>query len=106
VRNSLGKYLEEHEEKIIEKYKLKSDITEKTYRKREIEAYTEYQKILQTVKVLDPACGSGAFLVRVFDFLLAENKRVRDIIYGEEGAQLKVGDDESSYRTILKNNIY
>jgi uncharacterized small protein (DUF1192 family) len=106
VRNSLGKYLEEHEEKVIEKYKLKGDIAEKTYRKREIEAYTEYQKILHTVKVLDPACGSGAFLVRVFDFLFAENKRVRDIIYGEKGVQLKVGDDESTYRLILKNNIY
>jgi type I restriction-modification system DNA methylase subunit len=30
--------------------------------------------------VLDPACGSGAFLVKVFDFLLSENKRINRIL--------------------------
>ena len=83
VENSLGKYMSEHEEALQEKYALKSDINEKNYRKREIDAYTEYQKILQNVKVLDPACGSGAFLVRVFDWLLAENQRVANILYAE-----------------------
>lgn len=105
VVNSLGKYLGEHEETLKEKYRLKEDITEKNYRKREIEAYREYQKILQNVKVLDPACGSGAFLVRVFDFLLAENKRVANILY-IEWDQIKLGDNEDVYRDILKNNIY
>jgi type I restriction-modification system DNA methylase subunit len=104
VRNSLGKYLEEHEERIKEAYKLKWDITEKIYRKREIEAYTEYQKILHTVKVLDPACGSGAFLVRVFDFLLEENKRVANIL--TEWAQSDLFQSEMYFRGILKNNIY
>lgn len=105
VRNSLGKYLEEHEERIKEAYKLKGDITEKNYRKRELEAYTQYQTVLHTVKVLDPACGSGAFLVRVFDFLLAENKRVANILY-DTNDQIKLWDDESTFREILKNNIY
>ena len=104
VRNSLGKYLEEHEERIKEAYKLKWDITEKSYRKREIEAYTEYQKILHTVKVIDPACGSGAFLVRVFDFLLEENKRVANIL--TEWAQSDLFQSEMYFRGILKNNIY
>lgn len=104
VRNSLGKYLEENEERIKESYKLKWDITEKNYRKREIEAYTEYQKILHTVKVLDPACGSGAFLVRVFDFLLEENKRVANIL--TEWGQSDLFQSEMYFRGILKNNIY
>jgi type I restriction-modification system DNA methylase subunit len=104
VRNSLGKYLEEHEERIKESYKLKWDITEKNYRKREIEAYTEYQKILHTVKVLDPACGSGAFLVRVFDFLLEENKRIANIL--TEWVQSDLFQSEMYFREILKNNIY
>lgn len=104
VRNSLGKYLEEHEERLKEKYKLKGDIAEKTYRKREIEAYTEYQKILHTVKVLDPACGSGAFLVRVFDFLLEENKRIANIL--TEWVQSDLFQSEMYFREILKNNIY
>ena len=105
VENSLGKYLREHEEKLIEEYKLKEDITEKNYRKREIEAYTEYQKVVQNVKVLDPACGSGAFLVRVFDYLLAEHRRVASILYAE-GDQIRIWDTEDYFREILKNNIY
>ncbi len=104
VRNSLGKYLEEHEESLKEKYSLKADITEKNYRKREIDAYTEYQKILHDVKVLDPACGSGAFLVRVFDFLLEENKRVANILIGEW--QVNIFQSEEYFRQILRNNIY
>ncbi len=104
VRNSLGKYLEEHEERIKDQYKLKWDITEKNYRKRELEAYTEYQKILHNVKVLDPACGSGAFLVRVFDFLLEENKRVANIL--TEWGQSDLFQSEMYFRGILKNNIY
>ncbi len=107
VRNSLGKYLEEHEERLKEQYKLKWDITEKNYRKRELEAYTEYQKILHTVKVLDPACGSGAFLVRVFDFLLAENVRVEKILSGDEQTlSLAETDPSAFFGEILKNNIY
>lgn len=104
VRNSLGKYLEEHEEGLQVKYGLKEDINEKNYRKREIEAYTEYQKILHDVKVLDPACGSGAFLVRVFDFLLEENKRVANILIGD--GQVNIFQSEEYFREILKNNIY
>jgi hypothetical protein len=38
--------------------------------------FTAYKKVLQGIKILDPACGSGAFLTRVFDYLLAENELV------------------------------
>jgi type I restriction-modification system DNA methylase subunit len=48
---------------------------------------------------LDPACGSGAFLVYVFDFLLAENKRVGEIL----GDLFSL---ETYVRDILQNNIY
>jgi hypothetical protein len=105
VENSLGKYMSEHEETLKDRYALKSDINEKNYRKREIDAYTEYQKILQNVKVLDPACGSGAFLVRVFDWLLAENQRVANILYAEWD-QIRMWDHEDYFREILRNNIY
>lgn len=37
-----------------------------------------YQKVLRTFTVLDPACGSGAFLVAAFDYLAAEYRRVND----------------------------
>jgi type I restriction-modification system DNA methylase subunit len=100
VENSLGAYLREHEEKFKEEFGLKGDIADKTYDKREKQAYAKYQDFLQNVKVLDPACGSGAFLVYVFDYLLAENKRVNDIL----GSTLFTNDQY--IKSILQNNIY
>lgn len=100
VDNSLGAYLREHEEEFKNEFGLKGDITDKTYEKREKQAYSKYQDFLQNIKVVDPACGSGAFLVYVFDYLLAENKRVADIV----GNSLFSSD--SYVRDILRNNIY
>lgn len=100
VENSLGKYLREHEEKYKQEFGLKGDITDKTYDKREKQAYSKYQEFLQNIKVVDPACGSGAFLVYVFDYLLAEHKRVGDIL----GNTLFSG--EQYIKSILQNNIY
>lgn len=100
VDNSLGQYLREHEEKFKAEFGLKGDITDKTYEKREKQAYAKYQEFLQNVKVVDPACGSGAFLVYVFDYLLAENKRVSDIL----GNSLFSSDEY--IKDILRNNVY
>ena len=99
VDNSLGAYLREHEEKFKQEFGLKGDITDKNYAKREKQTYTKYQDFLQNIKVVDPACGSGAFLVYVFDYLLAENQRVGAILGG-----LFASDDY--VRDILRNNIY
>lgn len=93
VQNSLMKYLEEKETACLEK------VGKKWWYKTEIEAYQAYQHILQTIKVLDPACGSGAFLVKVFDYLYAENKRVGQIVKS-------LFDDDEIYKSILRNNIY
>ncbi len=100
VDNSLGAYLRDEEERLKIEFKLKGDITDKNYEKREQQAYNKYQEFLQNVKVVDPACGSGAFLVYVFDYLLAENKRVASIL----GNNLFSSEDY--IRDILKNNIY
>ncbi len=88
VQNSLMTYLEEKENECLKKYP-----------KDELKAYQAYQQILQNVKVLDPACGSGAFLVKVFDYLYGENKRIWQIIGG-------LFDDSQIYKDILRNNIY
>lgn len=100
VDNSLGAYLREEEERLKVEFKLKGDITDKSYEKRERQAYGNYQEFLQNIKVVDPACGSGAFLVYVFDYLLAENKRVASIL----GNNLFSSEDY--IKSILQNNIY
>lgn len=99
VKNSLGVRLEERFDEIKKKVWLKWDITDKNYEKRELEAYGLYQQVLQNVKVLDPACGSWAFLVRVFDYLLAENERVWTKLWS-------LFDNQTTYKSILQNNIY
>lgn len=54
-------------------------------------SHQDYLAVLRTVKVLDPACGAGAFLVPVFDVLLAAHQR----------AGLR-----PDARRILRENIY
>jgi len=81
VQNSVMKYLNEKEDECLSEVSTIDEKTGERRRKKNIDnaeqqAYLKYQQILQNIKVLDPACGSGAFLVRVFDVLLEENKRV------------------------------
>ncbi len=100
VENSLGALLREKEDELKKKYKLKDDIQDVNYQKRSKQVYTDYQAFLQNVKVLDPACGSGAFLVRVVDYLIEENKRVDYIL----GGTLLSGDEY--VKSVLTNNIF
>lgn len=61
-----------------------------------------YQKAVSNIKVLDPACGSGAFLNAVFDFLMREGKLISDNLF-----RLGVQDLFGRWDThILKNNIF
>jgi N-6 DNA Methylase len=62
-------------------------------------SHPDYLAVLRSVRVLDPACGAGAFLVHAFDFLLAEYRRV--------GAALNDRVPAGEYaRRILRDNIY
>lgn len=54
-------------------------------------SHRDYLAFLRSIRVLDPACGAGAFLLHVFDVLLAEHQRA--------GAELNP-------RRILRENIY
>lgn len=66
--------------------------------------WLEYRKILGTTKILDPACGSGAFLVAAFQYLKAEyqylNKRLQEL--GEKGDLFGIDLNHD----ILHNNLY
>ena len=59
------------------------------------EFWQEYAAKLKTIKILDPACGSGAFLVKVFDYLQNEWREVQNHV-----------KTEWSYKDILTHNIY
>ena len=62
-----------------------------------------YEVQLRNIKVLDPACGSGAFLNQAFDYLYVEGRKVNDEI-----SRLNLGQREifELNRHILTNNIY
>lgn len=63
----------------------------------------EYRKWLLGLKILDPACGSGAFLNQALDFLIEEHGRIdrlRQALYGEG---LPLSDISTS---VLESNLY
>lgn len=99
VENSLMKYLSEKEDECLEK------VEKRWWYKTELEAYQAYQQILQNIKVVDPACGSGAFLVKVFDRLLQEHERVWEIISRIKWMKVILNLDDV-FKNILTNNIY
>ena len=68
-----------------------------------LQALDAYRNWLFTVTVLDPACGSGAFLNQVLNFLLAEHSRLDERRSSFQGMPILRGNYVD---TILKNNIY
>lgn len=61
-----------------------------------------WREQLQSVRVVDPACGSGAFLVAAFDVLDAEYRRVNEQIQAITGNP----DFFDINREILNGNLY
>jgi len=84
VDNSLGRYLREQEQRCLDIAGARSNrkLSEQVADARWKKAYEAYQHILQHIRVLDPACGSGAFLVGALELLQAENQRVGAILGG------------------------
>ena len=74
----------------------------KTWNERELKAWTDYRYNLQTLRVVDPACGSGVFLVMAFDFLKVEYDRVNKKMEELRGAP-DLFDPDSE---ILSQNLY
>lgn len=68
--------------------------------KGKIYAYREW---LLSLKILDPACGSGAFLNQALEFLISEHGALDTYRKVYEGEGLGLYDIES---TILENNLY
>ncbi len=80
VKNTLGI--------ICSNKKIELKIDNKFADKNKLETYKNW---LSNLKILDPACGSGIFLIAVFDFLISEYK-------------LSVNSIDE--KLILKNNIF
>lgn len=62
-----------------------------------------YKNWLITLKIIDPACGSGAFLNQALIFLIDEHKQIDDIIAELTGEAMRLFDTDIA---ILENNLY
>jgi Eco57I restriction-modification methylase/TaqI-like C-terminal specificity domain len=71
-----------------------------------IQGFLKYEKALSSLKIVDPACGSGAFLIQSLEFLLEEHKRIGDDYNRFNPDQARFLDIEGLTRDILSNNIY
>lgn len=60
---------------------------------------------VKNIKIIDPACGSGAFLIKAAEILLEIKKGIDEII-GPKQTQMNEFFPEKEISTIIKNNIF
>ena len=66
------------------------------------ETLLNYREWLTHLKILDPACGSGAFLNQALEFLIREHTLIRDLLLPYE--DLMIGYEVE--KSILEHNLY
>ncbi|OQY00807.1 MAG: hypothetical protein B6I26_05880 [Desulfobacteraceae bacterium 4572_130] len=63
----------------------------------------DYKNWLLSLKILDPACGSGAFLNQALNFLINEHNFILDLEKKLDKGQMSLFDIETA---VLENNLY
>jgi len=112
VAETLGAHLEEAFTEILRAHaKAGADLSDYAaipWRRKsaELEAWQAYRDRLKTLRVVDPACGSGVFLIMAFDFLKAELARVNDKIAELQGQDRHIQDLLDPDSEILTNNLF
>lgn len=71
--------------------------------KKHIDFWKRYKETIKNIKILDPACGSGAFLITAFEFLLKQTNMIDEKLLDLTGEQDLFSD---TTRYILENNIF
>jgi hypothetical protein len=71
----------------------------------DVAAIDAYLERLQSVRVLDPACGSGAFLITALKYLLTEWRSILDLRRRVSGDAMARDEDEL-VRDVLRTNLY
>ncbi len=101
VENTVGAWLKEKyqgcEKKYSNKFKNREELVRINYR----------DNYLKKIKILDPACGSGAFLIASFNYLWNEHLRIYNELKSlKEDKKLLLLDLDEVDRSILENNLY
>jgi len=104
VDNTLGKLCREKKENLgISELTSPKNPKKPTIKEREIkENLNIYREWLLNLKILDPACGSGAFLNQALEFLIREHISLQKdlVVMGDIMAYYEVE------KSILENNLY
>lgn len=116
---ALGGYLRRKEQELRNHFQIEQIPNRAKNKKRETEikfweAYRD--EVLIKTRVIDPACGSGAFLIAAFDYLIQEYERVNEALAVLEFARQTKGKGSSEIvgprslfdlnKKILNNNLY
>lgn len=73
--------------------------------KKHLEFWKKYRDVVKNMKIIDPACGSGAFLIEAFDYLMKISEYIKEQIASFNiSASYSLTEDITS--SILLNNIY
>jgi len=106
VENTVGKLCEEKRTEldiVDEEYAKGRKNRKKDTIKTLDDKLTDYRNWLLSLTILDPACGSGAFLNQALDFLIIEHRKIDDLRAQLFGSGLVFSDITTD---ILEKNIY
>jgi SAM-dependent methyltransferase len=103
VDRTLGRTLTERRRAIFDRLRPEERETEQARIAASIEAWVAYRGALEQVRVLDPACGAGAFLIAAYEALGREYERVAGELAELRGGQIERFDVEE---TVLGKNLF
>ena len=105
VENTVGRLCAEKKQElhIIEDEYFSDQRRQLQTKKRLLEQLHQYRNWLLEITILDPACGSGAFLNAALQFLMAEHKHLDEMEAKVAGSAIVFQDVENS---ILEHNLY
>jgi type I restriction-modification system DNA methylase subunit len=104
VEIAIGVYLQKRETELRQRLQLDEFTDTEKHREKEIQFWLTYRdEILVKTRVVDPACGSGAFLIAAFDYLQSQYQRVHDNL---RFLQYQDSENLELDKTILSNNLF
>ena len=105
VENTVGRLCVEKKQQlnIVEDEYFSDQRRQMQTKKRLLDQLHQYRDWLLQITILDPACGSGAFLNAALQFLMAEHKLIDEMEAKVAGSAIVFQDVENS---ILEHNLY
>lgn len=108
VEQTIGRHLTEISEDLLAGYGTRDASGAVRWRNKttaEANYWNAYLDRLTSLRILDPACGSGAFLIAAFNFLNTEQKRVRDRLSELQPGLLTYASPNADVE-IITNNLF